>query len=116
LVYNLITPYDIHHEIEADNVAAGVSLAGALVAMGAIIGLAAEGDFESWSQNLPIYLAYAVSGLVLLPLVRLITDKVLLPTVKLTDEIAGQEKPNIGAAYIEAFSYVSAAFIIYWCV
>jgi uncharacterized membrane protein YjfL (UPF0719 family) len=116
LVYNLITPYDIHEEIEKDNVAAGVSLAGAIVAMGAIVGLAAEGDFDSWAENIPDYLGYALLGLVLLPLVRLLTDKVLLPTVKLTDEIANQERPNVGAAYIEAFSYISAAFIIYWCV
>jgi uncharacterized membrane protein YjfL (UPF0719 family) len=111
LVYNLITPYNIHEEIEKDNVAAG-----ALVAVGAVIGLAGESDFVSWAENIPDYLGYAVVGLVLLPLIRILTDKVLLPTVKLTDEIVGQEKPNVGAAYIEAFSYIAAAFIIYWCV
>ena len=116
LIYNLITPYNIHDEIEKDNVAAGVSFAGALIAVGVIIGLAAESDFESWATNLPDYLGYAALGLVLLPLVRLLTDKVLLPTVNLTDEIASQEKPNVGAAYIEAFSYVAAAFIICWCI
>ncbi len=116
LVYNLITPYDIHKEIEKDNVAAGVSFAGALVAIGAIVGLAAESNFESWAESLPDYLGYAVLGLVLLPLVRLLTDKVLLPTVKLSHEIASQEKPNVGAAYIEASSYIAGAFIIYWCV
>lgn len=116
LMYNLITPYDIHDEIEKDNVAAGVSFAGALVAIGAIIGLAAESNFESWAESLPGYLGYAVLGLVLLPLIRLLTDKVLLPTVKLSHEIASQEKPNVGAAYIEASSYIAGAFIIYWCV
>jgi len=116
LIYNLITPYNIHDEIEKDNVAAGVSFAGALVAIGVIVGLAAESDFESWATNLSDYLGYAALGLALLPLVRLLTDKVLLPTVNLTDEIARQDKPNVGAAYIEAFSYIAAAFIIYWCV
>ena len=116
LIYNLITPYKIHDEIEKDNIAAGVSFAGALVAVGVIVGLAAESDFESWATSLPDYLGYAALGLALLPLIRLLTDKVLLPTVNLTDEIARQEKPNVGAAYIEAFSYVAAAFIIYWCV
>ncbi|MBW2540064.1 MAG: DUF350 domain-containing protein [Deltaproteobacteria bacterium] len=115
-VYNLITPYSIHDEIEKDNVAAGISFAGALVGVGVIIGLAAEGDFYSWSENLPAYLAYSFLGLVLLPLIRFLTDKVLLPGVKLSHEIAGQEKPNLGAAYIEAFAYIAAAFIIYWCI
>ncbi len=116
LVYNMITPYSIHDEIEKDNAAAGVSFAGALVAMGIVVGLAAEGDFTTWSDVLFDYILIAFSGLVLLPFVRILTDNVLLPTVKLTDEIAGQEKPNLGAAYIEAFSYVAAAFIIDWCV
>jgi len=115
-IYNLITPYNIHDEIEKDNVAAGVSAAGILVAMGIIVGLAAQGDFSSWAEDLPSYIAITVFGLIMLPVVRLLSDKILLPTVKLTDEIVGQETPNLGAAYIEAFSYIAAAFIIYWCV
>lgn len=116
LLYELITPYSIHEQIEKDNVAAGVSFGGALAAIGIVVGLAAESDFTSWSDNLPDYLSYAVLGLVLLPLVRFLTDKLLLPKVKLSNEIAAQEKPNLGAAYIEAFAYMAAAFIIYWCV
>ncbi len=116
LVYNLITPYDIHDEIEKDNIVAGVSFAGALVAMGTIIGLAAESDFVSWKESLPAYFSYSIVGLILLPMIRFLTDKVLLPTVKLSHEIAAQEKPNVGAAYIEAFSYIAAALIFYWCV
>jgi len=115
-VYNLITPYNIHDEIEKDNVAAGVSLGGAIVAMGIVVGMTAEGDFHSWSEDLPYFLVVSTIGLLLLPFVRFLTDKVLLPTVKLTEEIAGQEKPNIGAAYIEAFSYIAAALVINWCV
>ena len=116
LVYELITPYNIHEEIEKNNVAAGVSFAGALVSIGVIIGLAGEGDFTAWSVDLPVYIGFAVLGLILLPIIRLLTDKVLLPSVKLSDEISAQKKPNVGAAYIEAFSYIAAAFIINWCV
>jgi len=116
LVYNRITPYDIHLQIEKDNVAAGVGFAGALTGMGAVIGLAGQADFVSWGENLPDYLGFALLGLVLLPVVRFLTDRLLLPGVKLTDEIANQEKPNLGAALIEAFAYVSAAFVVYWCV
>lgn len=115
-VYNLTVDYDVHKEIEKDNVAAGVSFAGALIAIGIIIGLSAEGDFHSWSENLLDFLIIAVIGLVFLPFIRILTDKILFPTVKLTDEIANQEKPNVGAAYIEAISYITAALIVYWCV
>lgn len=116
LVYNLMIPYDIHEQIEKDNVAAGVGFAGCLVSIGIVVGLAAERDFQSWEDDLAAFAAIALSGLVMLPLVRLLTDKVLLPTVNLTDEIANQEKPNTGAAYIEAVSYIAAAFVISWCV
>ena len=81
-----------------------------------MIGLAGEGDFISWSENIINYLAFALVGLILLPIIRTLTDRILLPSVKLSDEIAAQEKPNVGAAYIEAFSYLAAAFIVYWCV
>ena len=115
-IYNLITPYDLHDEIERDNTAAGVSFAGAIISMGIVLGLAAESDFESFGESVPDYLFYAAIGLVLLPLIRLLTDKILLPGVRLSSEIAEQEKPNVGAAYIEAFSYIAGAFIIYWCI
>ncbi len=114
-MYNLITPYDIHDEIEKDNVPAGVSAAGAIIGMGAVIGLAAEQDFVSWGESLPSYLAYAALGLFMIPAVRILADW-LLPGVSLTDEIVNQDKPNLGAAFIEGFCYIAAAFVIYWCV
>lgn len=116
VLYEWVTPYSIHHEIEQDNAAAGVSFAGALVGMGIIIGTAASVDFYSWRSNLLEFLAYSLLGLVLLPVIRMLTDKLLLPSVRLADEIAGQETPNVGAAYIEAFCYIAAALIIVWCV
>ena len=115
-VYNWITPYDIHSEIEKDNVAAGVSFGGALTAMGIIVGKAAEGDVDALGEGLLEFVSFGIVGLLLLPMVRLLTDKILLPTVKLTDEIARQEHPNVGAAYIETCAYIAAALIIYWCV
>ncbi len=122
--YNLITPYDIQKEIEKDNVAAGLSFAGALIAVGIVVGLSAEGEFVSWQENIFEFLSYAVVGLVSLPVVRFLTDKLLLPGVKLSDEITGlhpdksveKRGPNIGAAYIEAFAYIAGAFVIYWCI
>ncbi|MFO7883911.1 MAG: DUF350 domain-containing protein [Desulfobacteraceae bacterium] len=122
--YNFITPFDIHEEIEKDNVAAGISVGGALLAVGIVVGLAAEGDFVSWRENIPEFFAYSIIGLVSLPLIRLVTDKLLVPGVSLSHEILGlkpdksieQRGPNTGAAYIEAFAYIAGAFIIYWCI
>jgi len=116
VIYNFILPYDIHDEIEKDNVAAGVSFGGLLIATGIIVGLSGEGDFYSWSYSIKHYLIYAAIGLFLMPFVRFLTDKLLLPTESLSKEIAGQEKPNIGAAYIEGFSYIAAALAVTWCI
>lgn len=114
LVYELITPYSIHDEIEKDNVAAGVAFAGALVGIGIIVFHASAGDFISWTINLQDFAIEVVAGLILLPIVRFISDVILLPGQKLTNEIANQEHPNLGAGFIEATSYVGASFLIVW--
>ena len=123
-IYNHIIGFNIHDEIEKDNVAAGIAFSGALIAMGIIVGLAAEGDFTSWSENGLTFWKYAILGLVALPVIRRLTDALLMPGVSLSDEIIGlrpdksveERGPNTGAAYIEAFSYIAGAFIIFWCV
>lgn len=63
-VYNAITSFSIHEEIEKDNTAAGVAFSGALISMGIIVGLSAEGDFISWRQNTSTFVLYALVGLV----------------------------------------------------
>lgn len=113
-VYNWITPYDIHKEIEQDNVAAGIGFAGALVAIGNIVLQAVKGDFISWYVDLQGFVSYVILGFILLPIVRVATDKILLPGRRLSDEISGEENPNLGAGFIEAFSYIGASFLIVW--
>ncbi|KAA3662116.1 MAG: DUF350 domain-containing protein [Calditrichaeota bacterium] len=115
-IYDLITPFDIHEHIEKDNVAVGVAFAGVLVAFGNIIRISIYGDFVSWQTNLSEFASFIVFGLIMLPIVRFITDKLLLPGEKLTDELVNQEKPNVGAGVIEAFSYIAASLLLGWVV
>ncbi|MDA0745488.1 MAG: DUF350 domain-containing protein, partial [bacterium] len=70
LVYGWITPYNVHEEIERDNVAAGVGFAGALVGIGILVMHASAGDFISWAINLQEFAFEVVIGLVLLPIAR----------------------------------------------
>jgi len=116
LVYNWMTPFDVHGEVEKDNVAVGVAFAGGLIGIGNVIRISVSGDFISWQTNITDFFVYVVIGLVLLPIARLLTDKVLLPGARLTDELVNQEKPNVGAAAIEAFSYIAASMLIGWAV
>ena len=111
LLYDKITSYDLHEQIEKDNVAVGVAFAGVLVGFGNIIRLAGDGDFVSWNESLTEFGYYTLVGLILLPLIRLFADKVLLPGASLSDELV-QDRPNLGAGFIEAVSYLAASMLI----
>ena len=111
LLYDKITSYDLHDQIEKDNVAAGVAFAGVLIGFGNIIRLAGAGDFVTWNESLTEFGYYTLVGLILLPLVRFFADKVLLPGASLSDELV-QERPNLGAGVIEAVSYLAASMLI----
>lgn len=114
-IYNLITPYDVHEHIEKDNVAVGIGYAGALVAIANLIRFGLMGDFIDWGTSLTLAGIEVAAGFLMLPVMRLLTDKILLPGEKLTDEIINQENPNIGAAIIEAFAYIGGSVLITWC-
>jgi len=111
LLYDKMTSYDLHDEIEKDNAAVGVAFAGVLIGFGNIIRLAGDGDFVSWNESLTQFGYYTVVGLILLPLVRLFADKVLLPGASLSDELV-KTQPNLGAGVLEAVSYLAASMLI----
>lgn len=113
--YNWITPYNIHDHIEKDNVAVGIGFAGAIIAIGNLIRFGLVGDFEGWLPSFTETGFELLVGLILLPVMRLITDKILLPGERLTDEIINQERPNVGAALVEAFAYIGGSVLITWC-
>ena len=55
-------------------------------------------------------------GFLTLPIVRMATDKLILPGQKLTDELVHQERPNVGAGAIEGMIYLAMSFLIGWCI
>ena len=111
MLYDRITPYDLHDEIEKGNTAVAAAFAGVLAGFGNVIRLAGEGDFVSWSESLTGFAWYAGAGLVLLPLVRLFADRVLLPGARLGDELV-REDPNLGAGVIAGVTYLGASMLI----
>ena len=114
-VYRAIVPYDVHEQIERDNVAVGLGFAGALISIANLIRFGLMGDFYSWTDSLIGVGVDVGIGLLFLPIVRWLTDKILLPGRKLTDELVNQETPNIGAGLIEAFAYVGGSVLITLC-
>ena len=115
IVYNLITSYNIHDEIEKDNVAVGVAFAGTVVAISIIMSYAVSIEYKDVMEASISIGTLFVVGLILLPVTRVVIDKLLLPGFKLTDEMVNQEVPNIGCGLIEAVSYIGAAILITWC-
>ncbi len=112
LVYDMITPYNVHDYIEKDNIPVGLGFAGAIISIANLIRYGLMTDFVSWSESFINVGIDVAIGLLFLPLVRWLTDKILLPGRNLTDELINQEKPNIGAGLIEAFAYVGGSVLI----
>ena len=114
--YNFITQYNIHEQIENDNVAVGIGFAGALIAIGNLLRAASAENFISWQDNLTTFILFMGVGIILLPIIRTLTDRILLPGRSLSDELVNQVKPNQGAAFLEASSYIGTSFLITWCI
>ena len=114
--YNFITQYNIHEQIENDNVAVGIGFAGALIAIGNLLRAASAENFISWQDNLTTFIIFIGIGVILLPVIRTLTDRILLPGRSLSDELVNQVKPNQGAAFLEASSYIGSSFLITWCI
>ena len=112
VIYNRFTPFDIHAEIEKDNVAAGVGFGGALVALGCILMRGVSGNFVSWSYNLQNFAWSVVLVFVLLPVVRFIFDKLIIPKADLNKEI--QQDRNVGAGFLEALVMIGFAVVLFF--
>ena len=113
-IYNLITSYDTHDHIERGNIAVAVGYSGAIIAIGNLINNALSHDFDSWMITFQDIGFNVIVGFAFLPIARFLTDTILLPGQKLTDEIVNQEEPNVGAAIVEAFAYIGGSMLIIW--
>ena len=113
LLYEVATPHRIHEELKRGNAAVGLAFGGALVGMGNVVSLAATGDFSDWTGDLIGFAGYAVFGILMLFVVKRLTDAVLAPGVKLSDEQT-EDSPNVGAGLLEACGYIGGSLLITW--
>jgi uncharacterized membrane protein YjfL (UPF0719 family) len=109
-LYDRITPYDLHAELEADNVAAGVAFGGGLIAIGLVLMHACAGNFVSWGANFRQFALEAALILILLPMVRWFLDKAIFAKLDLNHEIAKDR--NLGAAFLEATVMISFSAVL----
>ncbi len=114
LFYELTTSFNIHEQIDKNNTAVGVALAGNLVAIGIVVLKAVFGDFVGWEEALAGFITFAAFGFGLLLAMRLIVDFVMFPRVKVADELAIDR--NLGVALIESAVVVSASLILFFAI
>jgi uncharacterized membrane protein YjfL (UPF0719 family) len=114
LFYELTTSFDIHEQIDGNNTAVGVALAGNLVAIGIVVLKAVFGDFVNWEEALAGFITFAAFGFGLLLAMRLVVDLIMFPQVKVADELAIDR--NLGVALIESAVVVSASLILFFAI
>lgn len=111
LAYRLITRYDVHLSIgEGNNAAAGLSLGGFFAAMGVILRAALGNAGSDLGPELIITLVIGVVGILLLALARLLTTLVLLPRIRLAEEVS--DRGNLAAGAVSATIYIAVALLL----
>lgn len=105
MIYQNLVKFDLHDEIEKDNIAAGVSFGMTLAAIGVLM--------SKTITRTPSLVAFAFwfgLSIVLLVITRFLVDKLILPGSKLDGEIC--EDRNWGAALIEGGTAIIVAFLL----
>ncbi len=104
-LYQRISRFDLHHEIEQDNAAAGIAFGLSMVAVGILMAdyIAAYNSIFGLIFWIPISFFFLVTG-------RYIADKMLLPGALLDEEIS--QDRNWGAALIEGAVAIVIALVV----
>lgn len=112
-IYDWITPYSIHDELENDNYAVGIALAGNIIAIGLILMKATLGDVEGWKNSLLTYFVDLSAIILFLPTVRFVLGNFLVKVVNLNKEIKNN---NVAAALIEFTCITCFALLVFFMV
>lgn len=115
ILFRALTSYDDSEEIRGENVAAGLSYAGATIALSVIIGHAADGTFTGWGPSLKAYGVALLSSVLLWPIRQLVVQTIVVGgSITLwkgrLDEGIGRDR-NVGLAAIEAITYLATALV-----
>lgn len=110
-VYEAVTPRKLCEEIEIkQNAAAGMDVAGMLVALAIILRASVAGSFTGWVPGLEGFGIYFVAGLVALLGFRFLTNALFLPKASYDRQIAGER--NLPVATLSSAVQVALALVI----
>lgn len=93
-----------------DNFAAGITMAGAIVAVSILMMGVASGEAgHNYTNEITLMVVYGVAAIVFMWLTRKIFDRYILSKISIHDEII---KGNIAAGIIDAFNMIATAIIV----
>ena len=110
ILYNAITPYDIHAELDNKNIAAAIGFSGTIIGLGLIIMNGVSGDFTDWQQDLLSFVVTVVIAFICLPILLILIDRLVIPGKSLRKEI--QFDKNLGAGLLEAICAISFSAVL----
>lgn len=113
-IYNKLTPFNLYDEIERDNAAVGIAFGGTLIALGIILLKGISGNFIGWTYNFINFSFSVLFSLISLPLLRFLTDKVIIPQIDLNKAIALER--NIAISIIEVIIAIVFATLIFFTI
>lgn len=105
LLYQIITKYDFHQEIEKNNAAAGIAFGANLVAIGILLAIPLRSTF-----SIIVLLAWFVIGSAVIAFFRFVMDRIIIPMEKLDEEI--HKDQNWGIAFLEGCFSIAAVITI----
>lgn len=105
ILYERVSAFELHEEIENDNIAVGIGFGMTLVATGILL----SGYLMKYDSFVGLALWFII-GAFLLVVCRYLIDKILLPKASLDAEIS--EDRNWGAALIEGTGAIGLALVL----
>ena len=115
VVKDILTPYKIDVQLtEKDNPALGLSMTGyyaavTIIFLGATVGDSAADSTGAALKSMGVDLGYAILGIIMLNIGRIIVDKLVLNQFSTVKEIITDR--NVGTGAVEFGSYVATALI-----
>ncbi|NOQ63861.1 MAG: DUF350 domain-containing protein [Methyloprofundus sp.] len=93
-----------------DNFAAGIALAGAIIAVAILMmGVVAGDAGATYVEEINLMVSYGIAAMIFLALTRVIFDRIGLRQISIHDEIM---QGNIAAGLVDAFNLIATAIII----
>ena len=105
ILYQKITSYDFHKEIESGNAAAGISFAMNLVSIGILLAIPIR-----TSYSLLFFAVWFILGSAVMAFFRFVLDRIIIPLEKLDEEI--HKDQNWGVAILEGCFAIAAVIVL----